>query len=162
RRCRSARWSAPISRADARRSSSPTTAKTPTFPTRRSSSRFPEASMSFTRTSFVFVLGVAVAALSGCAAAASQHRAVLAEQSQDYDLAVVEYTKLARANPADRNTLAGLQRVKLKAAQDHMTRARRLSGLDRYDEAAVEYQLAAELNPTDPQIDAALKDTRDK
>jgi general secretion pathway protein D len=118
--------------------------------------------MSFTRTSLVFVLGVAVAALSGCAAAASQHRAVLAEQSQDYDLAVVEYTKLARANPADRNTLAGLQRVKLKAAQDHMTRARRLSGLDRYDEAAVEYQLAAELNPTDPQIDAALKDTRDK
>ena len=108
------------------------------------------------------LLALGAAALAGCAAATNARRAQQAEQAQDYDRAVVEYTKVARMHPDDRNAVAALQRVKLRAAQDHTVRGRRLAGLERYEEALVEYQLASELNPTDPQVDASLRDIRQK
>jgi general secretion pathway protein D len=99
----------------------------------------------------------------GCASSTNLHHvAEQAEQAQDYDRAVVEYTKIVRANPGDKFAKAALDRVKLRAAQDHMARGRRLAGLERYEEAVVEFQVAAELNPSDSQIDTALKDARQK
>jgi general secretion pathway protein D len=103
-----------------------------------------------------------LAATGGCASSNAMHLAHQAEQAQDYDRAVVEYTKVVRADPANREARASLERAKLRAAQDHITRARRLSSLERYEEAAVEYQLAFELNPTDSRVDEALKDIRQK
>jgi general secretion pathway protein D len=108
----------------------------------------------------VIVLGLGLA--SACATATGMRRGHQAELAQDYDRAVVEYTKLARANPANTEARLALQRVKLRAAQDHVSRGRRLAGLERYEEAVVEYQLASELNPTDSQVDAALRDARQK
>jgi general secretion pathway protein D len=102
------------------------------------------------------------AAAAGCASSSSMHLAHQAEQAQNYDVAVVEYTKAVRADPANREARASLERVKQRAALDHVTRGRRLAGLERYEEAAVEYQLASELNPTDPRVDEALKDIRQK
>src|SRR5438105_954361 len=110
----------------------------------------------------VLVAALAAASASGCANATLMRHAQRAEQSQDYDRAVVEYTKLVRANPADRNARAALERVKLRAAADHAVRARRFAALERYDEALVEYQLASELNPTDSQIETALRGVRQK
>ena len=111
----------------------------------------------------LFSAAAVAAVLSGCASSTNLHHlAEQAEQAQDYDRAVVEYTKIVRANPADKFARAALDRVKLRAAQDHMARGRRLAGLERYEEAVVEYQVAAELNPSDSQIDAALKDARQK
>src|SRR5207244_7528901 len=78
------------------------------------------------------------------------------------DRAVVEYTKLARANPASTDARMALERSKLRAAQEHAVRGRRLAGLERYEEAVAEYQLASELNPTDPQVDTALREARQK
>jgi general secretion pathway protein D len=101
-------------------------------------------------------------ALTACATAGSLRTARTAEQAQDYDRAVVEYTKIVRSNPANRDARAGLERAKLRAAQEHTARGRRLASLDRWEEAVVEYQLASELNPTDPQVDAALKDARER
>ena len=46
-------------------------------------------------------------------------------QALGYDVAVAEYTKLVRAKPTDRNAQQGLERSKLRASQDHFTRARR-------------------------------------
>ena len=40
-----------------------------------------------------------------------------------------------------------LQRARLRASQDHFTRARRFAANGRLDEAVAEYKLAAELNP---------------
>jgi len=85
-----------------------------------------------------------------------------AEQAQDYDRAVAEYTKVVRADPANVDARTSLNRAKLRAAQAHTNSGRRLAALDRYEEALVEYQLAAELNPTDPQVEAALRDTRQR
>jgi general secretion pathway protein D len=102
------------------------------------------------------------AAAAGCASSSSLHLAHQAEQAQDYDRAVVEYTKELRANPGNSEARTSLERVKMRAAQEHANRARRLAGLERWEEAVVEYQLAAELNPTDSRVDEALRDARQK
>ncbi len=105
---------------------------------------------------------LALAAAFGCATGGGMHLAHQAEQAQDYDRAVVEYTKVVRADPANREARTSLDRVKQRAAFDHANKGRRLAALDRDEEAVIEYQLAWELNPTDPQIDAALRDVRQR
>src|SRR4029450_9339266 len=149
-------------------SRSPTTARTPASTTRRSNSRSRGVSMSSRPTAvslrwaLLALLLPFAAAAAGCASSSSTPPAHQAEQAQNYDVAVVEYTKAVRADPANREARASLERVKQRAALDHVTRGRRLAGLERYEEAAVEYQLASELNPTDPRVDEALKDIRQK
>ena len=84
----------------------------------------------------------------GCAASTATHHGLEAERTQDYDRAVVEYTKALRLNPDDVDAPQALERAKLRAAEDHFQRGRRLAATGKFDEALVEYQLAAELNPT--------------
>src|SRR5216684_936087 len=98
--------------------------------------------------------------LAGCAAATATRVAREAETRQDYDLAVVQYTKALRIHPDDTNARVGLERAKLRASQDHFARARRLVATGKLDQALVEYEVAAELNPTSPDIDAELNTTR--
>ena len=119
-----------------------------------------QATADFGRT-LILLLPLAAAA-AGCASSTSLRLAHQAEVAQDYDRAVVEYTKVARANPSNREARTSLERVKQRAAQEHATRGRRLAGLERYEEAVIEYQLAAELNPTDARVDEALRDVRQK
>ena len=85
-----------------------------------------------------------------------------AERAEDFDRAVVEYTRAIRQNPDDRRARLGLDRVKVRASQNHFFRGRRLAAAERYEEAAVEFQIASELNPSDAAADAALRDTRQR
>ena len=103
-----------------------------------------------------------VFALAGCATAAGLRHGRQAELAQDYDRAVVEYTNVVRANPANRDARSSLERVKLRAAQDHTARARRFASQERYEQAVIEYQLAAELNPTDAAVATALQEARQR
>ncbi len=98
--------------------------------------------------------------LAGCATSSALRAARLAESQQDFDRAVVEYTKVVRAHPDDRTARAALEQVKLRAAQDHFTKARRLSSLGRLEESLIEYQLAAELNPTSQGIQDEMRQAR--
>jgi general secretion pathway protein D len=100
--------------------------------------------------------------LAGCATSGAFGEGQRAERTQDYDRAVVEYTKALRERPDDANIRAALERARLRASQEHFFRGRRFSAAERYQEALIEYQLAAELNPTDPQVEGALRDTRHK
>ena len=106
------------------------------------------------------VLAVLVTLTSCASSTGSMRVASDAEATQNYDLAVAEYTKLVRSKPTDRNAQQGLERAKLRAAQDHFTRARRFAATGRLEDALVEYQLAAELNPSDGDINLELQDTR--
>ncbi len=106
-----------------------------------------------------FLLSLTIAA-TGCATNAALRDARLAEAQQDFDRAVIEYTKAVRANPDDRNARASLEQAKLRAAQDHFTRARRLASVGKLDEALVEYQLALELNPTNQTIHDEMRTAR--
>jgi general secretion pathway protein D len=101
-----------------------------------------------------------VLSLSACATTASMRSGRRAEQMQDYDLAVVEYTKALRRNPDDRDARQSLDRVKLRAAQEHYARARRLYTVGKLDEALVEFQLAAEMNAASAEIEEGLRATR--
>src|SRR5262245_7420563 len=100
---------------------------------------------------------------AGCAASSGAvHRAVAAERRQDYDVAVVEYTKAVRLNPDDQNARTGLERAKLRASQDHFTKGRRLAAVGKLDLALAELEVAAELNPTNGELDDELRATRNK
>jgi general secretion pathway protein D len=101
-----------------------------------------------------------LAVLGGCATATSLRNARNAEARDDFDLAVVEYTKVLRTNPDDRDARAALDQAKLRAAQQHFTKGRRHAGTGKLEEALVEYQIAAELNPTGNEIQEAMRTTR--
>ena len=99
-------------------------------------------------------------ALAGCATTSNLRNGQRDELAEDYDQAVVEYTKALRAHPDDRHARRSLERVKLRGAQEHFTRGRRLAFGGRTDEALVEYQLASELNPASKEIEDALREAR--
>ena len=99
-------------------------------------------------------------ALAACATTGTFRSGQLAEQAQDYDRAVAEYTAALRKHPDDRNLQLSLQRAKLRASQDHLARARRLEATGKLDEALVEYQIAADMNPGSGDVDDALRNVR--
>jgi general secretion pathway protein D len=107
-------------------------------------------------------LCLAALTTAACAGPAALRRGESAERAGDYDRAVVEYTRALRENPDNRGAQLGLQRVKVRASQEHYFRGRRLAAADRFEEAVMEFQLAAELNPTDAIADEALRDTRQR
>ena len=80
--------------------------------------------------------------------------------SEDYDAAVIEYTRALRKRPADRGLQRDLERAKLRAGQYHYSQGRRQAGLGNYDDALVEYQIASEMNPESGEIQDALRETR--
>jgi general secretion pathway protein D len=118
--------------------------------------------MSRVRAAFVAVSLAVAAVTAGCAAATATHHGQEAEFRQDYDRAVVEYSKALRLNPHSDDARQGLQRAKVRAAEDHLQRARRLAALNKLDEAVVEYGVAADLNPGSNVIDDELSATRAK
>lgn len=98
----------------------------------------------------------------GCAASAALRRGGDAERRQDYDYAVVEYTKALRMHPNDTNVRVALDRAKLRAANDHFAKGRRFSATGKLDQALLEYEVASELNPSGGEIDDELRATRNK
>ena len=115
--------------------------------------------MAHTSSRFIAVLALALA-VGGCATTGTYRSAQRAEQAEDYDRAVADYTAALKRHPNDRSTQLGLQRAKLRASQEHLTRARRLDATGKLDEALVEYELAAELNPGNGDIADALRNVR--
>ena len=106
-------------------------------------------------------LSLALGALvAGCASSGAVRNAQRAERIEDHDVAVVEYTKALRANPSSREIRKALERAKVRAAQAHYARGRRLAAAEKHEEALLEYQVAAELNPTSGDIERELRATR--
>jgi len=107
-------------------------------------------------------LSLLVALAAGCATTSSFKLGQQAERADNYDLAVVEYTKALRADPKDTNARVALDRAKVRASQEHYFRGRRLAASERHEEALVEFQLASELNPTAGDVASALRETRQR
>jgi general secretion pathway protein D len=95
-------------------------------------------------------------ALGGCATTGALREGQNAEFLQEYDRAILEYTKALREHPDNRDARQGLQRMKLRSSLDHFARGRRLSQAGRFEEAATEVQIAAELNPDNTDIENFL------
>ena len=99
---------------------------------------------------------------AGCASSAAVRHARDAERRQDYDRAVIEYSKALRLRPDDADARLALDRARLRASQDHFVRGRRFASTGKLDQALVEYEVASELNPTNGDIDEELRATRNK
>ena len=106
----------------------------------------------------LFIAASALAA--SCASTSAMHLGQQAEIASDYDKAVVQYTRALKEHPENFEARKALDRAKLRASQDHLTRGRRLVATGKLDQAVVELELASELNPTSQDIDDALRRAR--
>jgi general secretion pathway protein D len=102
----------------------------------------------------------ATLAFSACATTSALRSGENAEAAQDYDRAVVEYTRALQDDPDNRSARQGLARSTLRSAQNHYTRGRRFHANGMLNEALVELQLAAELNPNDDDVQRLLEAVR--
>jgi len=91
---------------------------------------------------------VLLVALSGCASSAAFRAGQRAEDQQDWDRAVLEYSRALRQNPGSAHYRSRLDRARLRAAEGHVTTARRDAARGQLKEALEEYRLALDLNPT--------------
>ena len=98
----------------------------------------------------------------GCVTSSALRHGGDAERRQDFDLAVVEYTKAVRENPDNLNARLALDRAKLRASEDHFNRGRRFAAIGKLDQALIEFETASELNPSNNDVDEELKATRNK
>ena len=105
-------------------------------------------------------LVVVACLVAGCATSKALRSGKDAELLQDYDRAIVEYTKALRSDPDNREARQLLERARVRAAADHFSRGRRLAGGGRLDEAMVELQLASELNPNSQDARDELESVR--
>lgn len=99
---------------------------------------------------------------AGCAGSAALRRGLAAERRQDYDVAVVEFTKAIRLRPDDANARQGLERAKIRASLDHFSKGRRQAAAGKFDLALAEFEVAYELNPGNGDIEEELRSTRNK
>src|SRR5687768_11593726 len=83
---------------------------------------------------FIFVLATVLLS-TGCAASAALERGRTAERVEDYDRAVVEYANALRLKPNDPDLRLALDRAKLRGAQQHFDRGRRLAAAGKHDQA---------------------------
>ncbi len=102
----------------------------------------------------------ATLALAGCATSGALQKGLQAERLQDWDRAVVEYSAVVRARPADKDARLALERVKLRATRLHVSSGRRLASVGKVEEALVEYQIASQLSPASTEIEDALRNLR--
>ena len=105
-------------------------------------------------------LVVALGLAAGCATTSTLKLAQRAEAAEDFDLAVVQYSRLVREAPDSNEARLGLERARLRAAQHHVGRGRRLFSQGQFDDAVAELQLANELNPSDAVIESDLRAAR--
>jgi general secretion pathway protein D len=103
---------------------------------------------------------VALALLAGGCVSTGMRLGQLAEQGQDYDRAIVEYTRVLKDRPDNKEARLALERAKLRAGLDHYNRGLRLRNGGRLDEALVELQIASELNPASGDVQDALTSVR--
>src|SRR5262249_56332978 len=97
--------------------------------------------------------GLALAAaltglVSACATSSAFRAGEDAERRQEFDRAVLEYSKALKESPDNLDYRKGLQRARLRASDAHTVAGRRLLGRGLYKEALDELKLALDLNPS--------------
>ncbi|MFI5007269.1 MAG: secretin N-terminal domain-containing protein, partial [Solirubrobacterales bacterium] len=102
------------------------------------------------------------APLFACATSSAFRAGEQAERRQDYDRAVVEYSKAVHEHPDDLTYRRGLERARLRASNEHTNTARRLTARGLYKEALDEYRLALDLTPGSPVLESEMKDLEER
>jgi general secretion pathway protein D len=93
-------------------------------------------------------LAAGVLAAAGCATSAAFRAGEKAERRQDWDRAVLEYSRASKRDPESAQVQRALSRARVRAADQHATEGRRLAARGLYKEALDAFQLSLSLNPT--------------
>ncbi len=94
----------------------------------------------------------------GCATSSAFRDGEKAERLQDYDRAVLEYSRAVKQDPNNVQYVRALGRARLRASTEHANMGRRLAGRGLYKEALDEYRLALDLNPEAVRIQQEMED----
>ena len=108
------------------------------------------------------LLTLAALVAAGCATTSAMRKGRDAEQAQDYDRAVVQYTVALKEKPDSVDARTALERSKLRASQYHLNNGRRNAATGKLEEALLEYQIATEMNPSSSEADRELRQTRNQ
>jgi general secretion pathway protein D len=98
--------------------------------------------------------------LSGCASFHVYRRAQVAEQTGDWDQAVLHYMEALSQDPGNLTYRSALLRAKISASQFHFEKAKKFSESRVYDRALLELQQAVELDPTNQYAEVELQKVR--
>jgi general secretion pathway protein D len=107
--------------------------------------------------------GVSFALIAlGCASSSAFRLGQKAEQRQDFDRAVLEYSRAVKQHPENAPYRAALERTRLRAALQHQLQGRRLYARGQYKEAVDELRLAYDLNPSAEGLQSDLRDAEER
>src|SRR5262249_49436330 len=105
---------------------------------------------------------LAAVSLSACATSGAFRAGEQAERRQDYDRAVLEYSRAVKQDPDNLTYRKGLERAKLRAAEAHTVTARDQARRGLYKEALDEYRLALDLKPDSPTLWTEMQDVESR
>jgi general secretion pathway protein D len=94
------------------------------------------------------LVALACATLAACATSQAFRAGEQAERRQDYDRAVLEYSKALKNDPNAVHARRGLTRARLRAAEQHTNEGRRLAARGLNKEALDALKLAMSLSPS--------------
>ncbi len=100
-----------------------------------------------TRWRRVAAVGLLLALSVGCAAQKAYNRAEREMRRENYDKAVLEYSKALALEPGNTRYSVGFERAKLKGSAQHFMKAQRYHQAGQYELAIAEYQQTLLLNP---------------
>ncbi len=116
------------------------------------------------RTRRVLLLLVLAGLLTGCVASKSYRRAEMHARRQNWDQAVMEYSKAVASDPGNARYSVALERAKLKASADHFTKGTRYASAGQLELAIAEFQQTLLLNPGNQhartELDRAYRELR--
>ncbi len=102
---------------------------------------------------------IAVAVLAtACATSSTFRQAEKAERREDYDQAVLLYSRAVQENPESSISRASLERARTRASQMHSRAADRLTGRGLYKEALDELRLAKDLMPDATSLEVKIRE----
>ena len=99
------------------------------------------------KTTRAVVLLVACALLVGCAADKAYRRAEAESRRENWDQAVLGYSKAVALDPGNTRYSVSLERAKLKASAVHFEKGKRYASASQWEMAIAEYQQTLLLNP---------------
>ncbi len=100
--------------------------------------------------------------LAGCATSSAFRLGEKAERRQDYDRAVVEYSRALKNSPDNRIYKASLDRARHRAAKAHQESGRNLMARGQFKQAADELRLAYDLNPNTEGLAVDMRDAEER
>jgi len=117
-----------------------------------------------TRTRILGAAVLACALLSGCAASKAFHQAETEARRDNWDQAVLAYSKAMALDPGNARYEIAVARAKIKASAQHFEKGKRYAQSAQWDLAAAEYQQTLLLNPGNQhaadELDRALEMVR--